>query len=101
MVLKTKRLTPFQYQIIVQQQTEPAFSSDYSNCQLPGTYLCQQCGRALYRANAKFHSQCGWPSFDEEIPGAVGVRLDADLVRQEIICNFCKAHLGHVSCVLR
>jgi peptide methionine sulfoxide reductase msrA/msrB len=96
MILKTKSLPPQTQQIICEKATEYAFTGEYTDLNKPGTYLCRQCGFALFRSQAKFHSACGWPSFDEEITGAVKRNPDPDGQRIEIVCAHCDAHLGHV-----
>lgn len=96
MILKTSSLTPAILHVVKDQGTEQPFSGEYDELDIPGTYLCRQCGLALYRADTKFHSGCGWPSFDNEIVGAVERRPDTDGRRTEILCARCHAHLGHV-----
>lgn len=93
---KEAGLTPLQYKILVEKGTEHPFSGEYTDNEIDGTYLCRRCGLVLFRANNKFHSGCGWPSFDAEIPGAVKMIPDADGQRTEIVCNNCLGHLGHV-----
>lgn len=82
--------------VVCDKMTEHPFSGQYDAYKQAGTYLCRQCGLALFRAKHKFHSGCGWPSFDEPILNRVKEVADADGVRKEIICMRCKAHLGHV-----
>ena len=89
-------LTAEEKRIILGKGTERPFAGKYWNTFEPGSYLCRQCGTELYRSTSKFDSDCGWPSFDDEIPGAVKRQSDADGIRTEIVCAHCGAHLGHV-----
>ncbi len=93
---KSASLTPNELRILKHQDTEPAHSGKYNSSIGLGTYLCRQCGLALFRADSKFISSCGWPSFDIEILNSVKRKIDQDGVRTEIICQRCGAHLGHV-----
>lgn len=90
------QLTPEEERVIVHKGTEKPFSGEYNDFRERGTYVCKRCGNLLYRSNAKFDSDCGWPSFDDEIAGAVRRQPDADGTRTEIQCAKCGAHLGHV-----
>jgi methionine-R-sulfoxide reductase len=91
-----KELTREEELVIVNKGTEMPFAGKYFAFWERGTYVCKRCGAALYRSESKFESDCGWPSFDNEIPGAVKRTLDEDGVRTEITCVNCGAHLGHV-----
>ena len=93
---RKKELTAFESHVIESKGTEPSFSGMYTYTDSPGVYLCKRCGAALYRSENKFGSHCGWPSFDEELAGAVERRPDADGRRVEIVCKNCQGHLGHV-----
>ena len=89
-------LSKVESQVINDKGTEYPFTGKYEKFKGKGTYACKRCGAALYYSDDKFDSNCGWPSFDDEIAGAVKRVPDADGLRTEIICANCGAHLGHV-----
>lgn len=91
-----KPLTEAQKRVIIDKGTEAPFTGKYFKHFENGTYNCAQCGAALYRSADKFESECGWPSFDDEIEGAVKRVPDKDGRRTEIVCAKCGGHLGHV-----
>ncbi len=93
---KLNPLTPEEERIIAGKGTEYPGTGEYLHHTADGTYLCKRCGAPLYRSADKFDSGCGWPAFDDEIPGAVKRIPDADGRRVEIQCAACGAHLGHV-----
>lgn len=96
MTIKTASLPDVVLTVINEKGTEKPFSGEYDHFEASGSYLCRQCGLPLFRSATKFHSGCGWPSFDEAIPSSVVCEQDAEDTRMEIICARCQAHLGHV-----
>lgn len=93
---KFRDLTPAERRIIIDKGTEPPGTGEYLRNKAEGVYRCRQCDAPLYRSSDKFESGCGWPAFDDEIPGAVERRPDDDGRRVEIVCANCGGHLGHV-----
>lgn len=89
-------LTPEEADVIERRGTEPPFTGEYEDEFREGTYVCGRCNHKLYTSDSKFHSGCGWPSFDQEIPGGVKRFPDPDGSRTEIRCANCDGHLGHV-----
>lgn len=89
-------LTPEEKRVILDRGTEAPFTGEYVHNKKSGTYHCRQCDAPLYRSSDKFDSECGWPSFDDEIANAVRKLPDPDGIRTEIVCDRCGGHLGHI-----
>jgi peptide-methionine (R)-S-oxide reductase len=93
-----QQLSPMQYKVARQAHTEPPFSGIYWDTTTQGTYRCICCATPLFESTTKFDAGCGWPSFWQAIPGVVIEKRDTThgMVRVEIVCGVCDAHLGHV-----
>lgn len=90
------KLTPDEARVILHKGTEWRGTGEYTSNKAEGTYVCRQCNIPLYTSKDKFESNCGWPSFDDEIEGRVDRHPDPDGMRVEIVCANCQGHLGHV-----
>ena len=95
-IMQYNKLTPTEERVIINKGTETPYTGEYLNNKEKGVYTCKRCDAVLYRSDDKFDSHCGWPSFDDEVKGAVKRIPDADGSRTEIVCAKCGAHLGHV-----
>ncbi|MAW28770.1 MAG: peptide-methionine (R)-S-oxide reductase [Gammaproteobacteria bacterium] len=89
-------LNEIEKQVILNKATEAPFTGEYDDFFENGIYVCRRCDAPLYRSQDKFQAHCGWPAFDDEVPGAVRREADADGYRVEILCTNCGGHLGHV-----
>jgi len=94
--MRYNNLTKEQKKVILEKGTEAPFSGNYNNFFEKGLFVCARCNAPLYKSEYKFVSDCGWPSFDDEIENAVKRTDDPDGMRTEITCNNCGAHLGHI-----
>ena len=95
-MLKFNKLNLEEEQVIVNKATEAPFTGKFNNHFEAGEYTCKRCNAVLYKSSSKFESNCGWPSFDDEVEGAITRLPDSDGRRTEIVCSKCGAHLGHV-----
>lgn len=93
---KYNKLTKDETEVIINKGTEAPFTGEYDDFFVEGFYHCRQCDNVLYSSENKFNSGCGWPSFDDELPGSIEKKIDADGRRIEILCAECGGHLGHL-----
>ena len=93
-----KILSPAAYEVLRNKDTEQAFVGEYTNTFDKGIYVCAACNNKLFNSDSKFHSDCGWPSFDKAIKGSVIYKTDSSfgMQRTEVMCANCGGHLGHV-----
>ena len=93
-----KELSPEQYRVLRKKETERPFSGEYDSVFDPGTYTCGACGAELFSSEHKYNAGCGWPSFDDAMPGAVEYHEDTShgMTRTEVTCARCGGHLGHL-----
>jgi peptide-methionine (R)-S-oxide reductase len=91
------RLNPAEFRVLRQAGTEPAWTGEYTDTKTRGVYRCRACGTQLFSSDTKFDSHCGWPSFDEALPGTIRYIEDRSygMVRTEVRCARCDSHLGH------
>ena len=90
------KLSKNEQYVLLEKGTEPPFSGMYYKHFQKGEYVCKQCNNVLFSSEDKFDSNCGWPSFDDEINDSVKKVMDKDGRRIEILCSNCDGHLGHV-----
>lgn len=90
------KLTAEEEKVIEEKGTERPFSGEYDNFYKEGTYICRKCNNPLFSSKAKFDAACGWPAYEDNLPGAIKRLPDLDGQRTEIECANCGAHLGHV-----
>ncbi|APW66283.1 MULTISPECIES: methionine-R-sulfoxide reductase [Arcobacteraceae] len=94
--MEFNKLSDEEIRVIEKKGTERPFSGKFNDFYEKGIFTCRKCNTALYKSDSKFSSGCGWPSFDDNLEGAVKRVPDADGRRIEIVCNNCGGHLGHV-----